>query len=95
MAETVMLKNGSEVPAAAVATTMIALRELFGSQPVAFYELVQLARDPQHQLWGDSEQVLKRYAMLPLHGVTRDVIKSAVTGTDLDMALGNPVARDG
>ena len=48
--EMVVLRNGREVPSVVVRTTWIALEKLFEVNPVAAYELVQLARNPDHEV---------------------------------------------
>lgn len=89
------LKNGSDVPDAIVAATMVTVKMLFESDPVAFFELVSKARDPRHEFW--SESIAKRLAALGLldaqggvHRAVADVVASAARGEGLAMTLGNP-----
>jgi len=94
----VKLKNGSEVPKPVVVTTMMSLEALMEKNPIAFYELVEKARNPKHPMFGNTQDVVAKWALIDLSGVihsaVRDVILSAVSGDELDMRLGNPVALE-
>lgn len=96
-----ILKNGADVPQPLVMTTSLCLSELLSNHPIAFYELTMSARDPQHQLFGNTAEVLQQFKMI--NGVSpegtaqhfdavRDVVLSAVVGEGMGMRLENPVA---
>ena len=88
------LKNGSEVAEPVVITTMMSLEALMNSNPIAFYELVEKARDSRHQMFGNTRQVVEKTALMnggSIHDTVKDVILSAVSGKDLEMSLGSPV----
>lgn len=95
--KTVTLKNGSEEAEVAVTTLMLSLRLLFESDPIGFYELVSACRDPRHQIWdGYAEKLAGRGLMQAgggIHETVRAVVLSAVTGDDIGMQLGSPVAE--
>jgi hypothetical protein len=42
----------------------ISLRSLAEKNPIALYELVEKARNPKHQFFGNTEEVLKQYALV-------------------------------
>jgi GTPase Era involved in 16S rRNA processing len=92
--ESVTLRTGKEVPEAMVQVTMMSLRLLMESDTVAFYELVMLARNPQHELWGGTGDRLEELSLASdgkLHDITRDVILAATEGEELGLRLVNPV----
>lgn len=94
--EIVKLKNGSEEALPIVRVTMFSIRSLLQENPIAFCELVMKARDDNHQLFGNTAEVLQQWALLDsrreLHESIRNVILSAVEGEGLNMELTNPVA---
>lgn len=97
--ELAILRNGSEVPKPAVITCLIALRNLMANNPIAFFELVEKARNPHHRLFGNSGEVLRSLALIErdgdLHNTTRDVVLSAISGEGLAMRLGDPFTDQG
>lgn len=93
----VTLKNGSKEASAAVAATMMSLNALVRDAPIVFYEMVQLCRDPGHEVWSSS--ILQDLMALSLvgsdgrvHSTVRNVVLSAVSGDGLNMRLAVPVA---
>jgi hypothetical protein len=52
---------------------------------------VEKARNPKHQFFGNTEEVLKQYALVGsdwnLHDLTRDFILRHVSGDGLDMSF--------
>lgn len=99
--EVVKLKNGKEEAKPLVATMMLILREMFQTDPILAYELVQFARlGPKHQFFGNAgERLVERNLVdkradgsYSMHDSTRNIVLSAVEGEDLDMKLVNPVA---
>ena len=44
------LKNGVKEPEVAITATMVSLRSLFDSDPIAIYELTMLCRNRNHTL---------------------------------------------
>lgn len=95
--ETVALRNGAEEVKSLVNVTIFLLRHLLQENPIAFYELVMRCRDRNHQIYGDIDQVLKRFKLLypngEIHGSIRNIVLSAVTGDGLEMELGSPIAE--
>ena|SRR3990167_5460798 len=95
--EMLKLKNGSEVAKPIVFTTMITLNELMETNPIAFFELVQKCRNPQHEMFGNTEDEVRKWGLMDyapgkVHECTRDIVLSAVEGDDLGMQLTSPVA---
>lgn len=95
---TVTLKNGAVEFGPLVSGMRIILQDLVRNEPIPFYELVMVARNPQHQVF--SERISERLKSLNLlegdgrmHESVRNVIRSAVTGEDLGMELGSPYAE--
>lgn len=97
----IQLKNGSTEPTPIVATTIIALESLIAEKPIAFYELVCLARDREHKLFSGTGADLVARGLVDgnlergfyIHSSIRNVIESAVVGEGLAMVLGDPVLR--
>jgi hypothetical protein len=98
MSDTVILKNGAEEHCATPPVIMGVLESLFKNDPMGFYELVQVARDRNHQMWGNYAQKLEAYSGTLLqggqmHDSVRNVILSAVSGDGFDMVLDSPYAE--
>jgi len=94
--KTVELKNGAEEAEALVTVTIGSLHHLIETNPIAFYELVQKARDKDHKIiWGNVSSVLKSLALLSengaMHDSIRNIVLSAAEGDGLDMALVSPI----
>jgi len=94
----IRLKNGSEELSTLVAVIMMSLKNLIERDPISFFELVSKARDPNHEVFSKHQtDVLVGLSLMEpggtLHNSVRNVTLSAVTGDDLDMTLGDPVAR--
>lgn len=90
----VKLKNGSLVSKVCVVTTMMNLKLLLESNPIAFYELVMKCRDSDHVFFGNTEEVLKGLALKPDNSVVKNIVLSAVEGEEFDMRLNSPIADD-
>jgi hypothetical protein len=92
-----ILRTGTEVPDGLTAPTMLSLEKLWEENPVALYELVQLARDSSHVLFGGTGGVLRKLALIEpdgeLHGVTRDIVLAATEGNGFDLCLRSPYAE--
>ena len=90
------LQNGSRVEEFQVAAIMVSLRSLFDRRPIAFYELVMLARDPKHVIFGNNGEELVRSGLLDsnhqMHDVIRNIVLSATEGDGVDMILRSPRA---
>lgn len=95
--EMVKLKGGAEVARAILITVTIRLENLMAKNPIGFYELVQLARNPKHKLFGNTRGDLANLALVDddgiMHEEVRKVILASVEGDDLKMTLVNPVAK--
>lgn len=91
----VRLHNGAEESIDVIVVTMMSLQELFWNKPVIVYELVMLARDPSHQLYANTSEVLQQLALVEakdrMDDSVRNVVLSAVDGEGIDMILRNPV----
>jgi len=89
--EQVELRNGATAPVTAVQTAYMSLAKMWPVDPIAVTELVELARDPAHVLWGNTAQRLMQASLLgagrKLHPVTRDVVLSSFTGSPDDESL--------
>jgi len=92
------LRSGASEPDVLVEATMMALDNLLELHPIAFYELVMKARDPRHECYGNTGQLLKSLNLLEssgfIHGAIRDVILAAVDGEDREMTLVSPRAKE-
>lgn len=91
----VRLKNGAEEAESLVVVTMISLDHLIATDVIAFYELVQLCKNPQHKLSGNTGDTLRGLNLVRrdegIHDSIRNIVLSATSGDGLDMALGSPI----
>lgn len=97
-ANRVKLKNGSEADISIVVTTMISLEGLINKNPIAFYEFVMKARNPKHDMFGKTQKVVSRLALIDsngeIHSTVKDIILSAVNGDGLDLKLTSPLLEN-
>lgn len=96
---TIRLKNGSEEFRPLVASVMVSLRDLLASAPIAFYDLVMLARDDNHRPFGGTGTDLVARCLLAndgqafsMHDSVRNIVLSAVSGEGFDLCIGSPAA---
>jgi hypothetical protein len=96
--DTVILKDGSEMMTSMVTVSMMSLRSLLDQDPIAFYELVMICRNPEHRLFGKTDTVLRSLALLESdnrpHDMLRRIVINAVEGDDMEMKLVSPVAEN-
>ncbi len=97
MSEHVLLKNGAREPKHLVAATRLMLGNLLRKYPVALYELVQVARNPEHEPFGSMGNTLKDEGALEpagtMHGSIRNIVLSAIEGEEFEeMKLESPLA---
>ena len=94
--EALTLKNGTVEARVVVTSTMMNLEALLTENPIAFYELVQVCRNPEHRIFSQVQvKSLEELGLLSsgkVHNSIKNVVLSAVEGNGLDMTLGNPVA---
>jgi len=98
--ETIKLKNGAEILEVLAKTEMMTLKLLFKKHPIAFYELVQICRNPGHKIFSEREQkILTELSIIEKDGSvrseTRDFVICAVDGESLDMKIVDPTWREG
>lgn len=100
----VKLKNGTQEHPAAIQVTMIALQILFETEPIRFYEVACLAKDPKHVIFGGKTSMKTAIELglvselgdtfsMPI--IVRNVILSAVEGEGFDMTLKRPEEKTG
>ncbi len=91
----IKLRNGTEEHKGLVTALMMSLGELLKSKPIAFYELVSLARSPGHELWGNTREVLSGLMLVDqqgnVHDSCRNIILSATEGDGLELTLRSPI----
>jgi hypothetical protein len=96
---TVRLRNGSDEADGLVRVTMISLRDLAETNPIAFFEMVMICRNRVHRLFGNVGDLLKGRNLIEHdgqpHNSVRNVVLSAVVGDGLDMTLRSPCAQTG
>jgi hypothetical protein len=96
--DTTTLKTGAIVPSMMVPVTRMSLDHLLGSNPIAFYELVQLCRDNTHELFGNTRDTLRGLSLIESDGLPHDVVRqivlSSVYGEGLGLWLTSPVANE-
>jgi hypothetical protein len=92
----VRLRNGSDESGPLVLTAMASLSGLMQSNPIALYELVMKARDPQHAMFGrTAQEAIDRSLLQPdgsMHDSLRNIILSAADGDGLYLRLIDPRA---
>jgi hypothetical protein len=91
----VTLKNGSEVPQVVVEATMRNLELLMKKNRLAFDELVQKCKNPNHEMFmfGSVKKNIEELELMSsgtVHDVVRDIVLSAVSGK---LTLDSPVAE--
>lgn len=79
------------IPDILLRTIYLSLATTLKENPIAFYELVQLARNPEHQLFGNTGQYLMKTGLMDsatrIQTTCVEVILAAVAGEELDMHL--------
>ena len=95
--EQIRLKNGSEEAKVLVTVTSINVNNLLKTNPIAFFELVSLCRDPQHKPFGNTSQILADLSLMEpggtVHQSIRNIVLSGSQGEGLDMVWTSPVAQ--
>lgn len=100
MLELVKLKNGSSEYSKLVVTTILSLETVIDKQPAAFYDIVEICKNPGYELFevnADylvSRDLLKRagYGKFKVHDSIRNIVLSAVEGSRVELVLGSPIA---
>ena len=88
---TVKLHTGTEVSSIILTTATMNLELLKNTNPIVFYELVSVARDPTHAWFGNSEQDCRDRSLHPEQPANRDIILASVTGDAMAMRMCNPI----
>jgi hypothetical protein len=100
--ETVILKNGAKEAKVLVMSTMPLLKDLMEENILAFYELVMVAREPNHQIFGSLANDLlaiqfinsKDGSRYHMHNSIRNIILSAVEGEGIDLRIIPPIKEE-
>ena len=100
MSETVTLRTGHVEAATGVRVVQLHLRSLLSEHPVAFLELVTIARDRNHEPFGATGEWLRQLQLLDhdghhhrMHESVRNIILACVAGDGLDMHLVSPTGE--
>jgi hypothetical protein len=92
-----VLRTGAEVPDGITRAVLLSLKRLMTKNPVALFELAELARDPSHRLAGGAGTVLRDLSLADeggnLHDSVRAVVLAAVDGEGTGMYLRSPYAE--
>lgn len=92
------LRNGAEEAEPLVKVTMLSLQRLFQEKPIVAYELRELCKNPQHQLFGNAGNDLKALNLVQedgrIHDSIRNIVLSAFEGEGLGMTMISPVATE-
>jgi hypothetical protein len=95
MESIVILKSGEEMPASFVGEVFYSLQSLFKQYPVPFVELVSLARNPKHELFGRTGNILREMNFLESGMSLRDdvrlIVLAATEGEGLDLHIVLPI----
>ena len=93
----VKLRTGARVFEVMVTAITISLKELLKANFVAFYEAVEVARNPGHRLFGNTGTVLCERGLLQedgqMHDNIRAIILASVEGESIHLHLVDPVAH--
>lgn len=92
--KTVILKNGAEEAEPLALAMPRILASLMQENPIAFYELVMLARDPSHDMWPGTSEILEQRQLITrghMHDSIRNIVVSAVEGEGMEMVLTSPI----
>lgn len=91
----IKLRTGVTESQGVVLGTMIALKSLMKTNPIALYELTELARNPDHTPFGNAGEVLQSRNLLQTDGrlnqSVKNVVLAATTGDGLELALTSPL----
>lgn len=99
------LKNGTEEVSALVAITMLTIRGIWNNLsqggPIAFYELVQICKDNDHEPFGDMGELLCKSGLVTRFAAgtfevstsIKNIVLSAAEGEGFDIQLVDPVDR--
>jgi hypothetical protein len=92
----VTLKTGASVPESVVIVTIITMEKLMKTEPMVFYDLVEMCRDPKCKPFNEeNKQRLLDLKLLGSQGVptlTRDIVLASVSGNGSKMKMSNPIA---
>ena len=94
--EIVTLKNGAEEPKPLVLATMVSLENLVQTNPIVAYELVEVCKNPDHELFGNAGEILTKLALIEngyVHDSIRNIVLSAFEGEGFEMRLTFPVSK--
>lgn len=83
----VKLSNGESVPEPLAKTAYSLLRNLLASDPIGFYELVEICRNESHVLFGDYTKKLSDLGLIS-DGKPNDIIKIIVLASSEGEGLG-------
>ncbi|MCL1840121.1 hypothetical protein FWF89_04005 [Candidatus Saccharibacteria bacterium] len=94
--ETVKLKTGKIVPKVTAEAVTASLKALSDEASIAFFELVELCRNANYEIWNDADaDTLKALSLLQpngrIHEDIRAVVLASVNGKGLNMKLVSPV----
>ncbi len=90
------LRNGGQVPLQLASDVFFSLQSLCQQYPVPFVELVALARNPEHKLFGSAGNILQERKLLEpdmtLSDNVRLIVLSATEGEGLDLHTVLPIS---
>lgn len=80
-----------------VDVTMLSLRDLCQSNPLAFYDLAMMCRDKDYQPFGNNGELLRTANLIAsddtIHDSIRNIVLSAAEGDGLEMHIVSPIAE--
>lgn len=87
------LRDGTLCPLPLIQTVMLTFNEHIETKPLVAYELVMIARDPQHKpFFPDMSDISKGlYKNDRMERSIREVIRNMATGDGLEMSYHSPV----
>ncbi len=93
----VTLRTGVESHGGLVTVTMLALKALMEANPIALYEFVELCRDRNHRLFGNTADILSGRNLIEgdgqPHDATREIVLAAAEGDGMDLTLQSPLVE--
>ena len=98
MTNLIKLKDGTYIPEAIAKVLSISLKGLMQNNPIAFYEFVTKCRNSDHEMFGNTPEVLQSLSLIEQDGQIRNEVKkfvlNSVEGENLEMRLVNPVKQE-
>lgn len=95
MGNIVTLRNGQTALEPMVSVTFLSLKTLLENDPISFFELVEICRDPSHEMFGNTAETLSSLALISNgkpNSIVKTVLLAATEGEGFKLRLVSPYA---